>query len=297
VGQSTGLLVVGLAFVAGGCRQLLGLDEPRTADAFAWDAAIDGQLASWNPPVASAFLGAALGDMQHPSLSPDMLEVYFDRNRDILTSTRSAIADAWRTPAVVMELSTASVETTPELAPDGNTLAFASDRAGTLGGDDLWIATRGPGGIWQGVVQATVLSSTSNDTGGAFTTDHLAVALASDRANGIDTNLYLATRPDTATAWSISELTMLSATGRDDGNPYLSPDGLTLYFDSDRLTGKSDLFVATRTDRSAEFTSVKAISELDTMYNEQAPWVSADGHHIYFSSDRSGTYAIYEASR
>jgi len=71
-------------------------------------------------------------------------------------------------------------------------------------------------------------------------------------------------------------------------------------FASRRLTqgGTTDLFQATRADASSPFASSLApISELNTSASEEDPWISQDGRHILFTSDRSGRSRIYEAWR
>ena len=41
---------------------------------------------------------------------------------------------------------------------------------------------------------------------------------------------------------------------------------------------------------------LRRIDELSTDSDERDPWLSPDGRELYFSSDRSGQYAIYVAA-
>ena len=63
-----------------------------------------------------------------------------------------------------------------------------------------------------------------------------------------------------------------------------------------RRTGQgrtSDLFHAIRPDVAAAFADTPApIAELNTDAWEGDPWLSADGRHLLFMSDRSGTSRI-----
>jgi Tol biopolymer transport system component len=60
----------------------------------------------------------------------------------------------------------------------------------------------------------------------------------------------------------------------------------------------TDLFQTARSDVSSPFASrVDPISELNTSHSEEDPWVSQDGRHILFVSDRDGRSRIYEARR
>jgi Tol biopolymer transport system component len=83
----------------------------------------------------------------------------------------------------------------------------------------------------------------------------------------------------------------------DDG--YLTDDGLTLYFSSDRINGTQDLFVTERSDLASPFAPPVPLETLNTStYDERDPWVSPDGHEIYFTSDRTGgELQIFHATR
>ncbi|MCP4458865.1 MAG: OmpA family protein [Cytophagales bacterium] len=71
-----------------------------------------------------------------------------------------------------------------------------------------------------------------------------------------------------------------------DSTPVLSPDGLTLYFSSNRPGGHGgdDLYVA-NVDRRGRWVDVRNLGpEINTPGNESFPYVSTDGK-LYFSSD------------
>ncbi|HSD89056.1 MAG TPA: hypothetical protein VLB44_16120, partial [Kofleriaceae bacterium] len=77
-----------------------------------------------------------------------------------------------------------------------------------------------------------------------------------------------------------------------------SPDGLRLYFTSDRGVGASiDIYVATRTSPTAAFGTPGAITELDSPQNERDMTLSHDELEIFIASDRSGDFEIYRSSR
>jgi Tol biopolymer transport system component len=112
-------------------------------------------------------------------------------------------------------------------------------------------------------------------------------------------HLFSATRPDASAAWlSASEITALNSAW-EDTDPALFSSGSGLMFASRRLTqgGTADLFQAARPDESSPFQSLAPIYELNTSFTEESPWVSQDGKHILFTSDRSGHRRIYEAFR
>jgi hypothetical protein len=80
--------------------------------------------------------------------SSDGLEIFFWSDRtgrfQIHTATRPSTAALFSPPTVVSSLDPGvghSIDE-PDLSPDGRTLFFASDQPGTVGGIDIWLATR-----------------------------------------------------------------------------------------------------------------------------------------------------------
>jgi hypothetical protein len=88
-----------------------------------------------------------------PVLSRDGLTIYFSSKRtvggahgndDIWVARRTVATDGFDTPTNVNELNSAAADGPRWLSADNCTLYFTSDRAGGLGGYDLYQATRGP---------------------------------------------------------------------------------------------------------------------------------------------------------
>lgn len=63
-------------------------------------------------------------------------------SNDLWTSTRQTVHHAWAPPSNVGSLNTANSDVTPWLSGDGLMLIFGSSRAGGLGGQDIYYATR-----------------------------------------------------------------------------------------------------------------------------------------------------------
>lgn len=72
-----------------------------------------------------------------------------------------------------------------------------------------------------------------------------------------------------------------------DAEPFISKDGLTLLFESDR-SGNFDLWAATRPDATSPFSAAFVLSELNSMHYDGAPTMTADGLTIIFHSLRPG---------
>lgn len=81
-----------------------------------------------------------------PFVRHDGLEIFFFRGPtifDIFTATRSDPTERWSAVVRVdAPISSAFNEQAPKLSKDGKTLLFSSNRPGTLGGLDIWMATR-----------------------------------------------------------------------------------------------------------------------------------------------------------
>jgi len=76
-----------------------------------------------------------------------------------------------------------------------------------------------------------------------------------------------------------------------DNNPTLSPDGLSLYFASDRPggLGGTDIWVAQRASRESPWEApVNLGAPISTSSADGAPALSVDGHLLFYHSARSG---------
>lgn len=94
------------------------------------------------------------------------------------------------------------------------------------------------------------------------------------------------------TAWQTpTPVSELNTPGTDCGG-YITPNGLTYYYDVDR-----ELFVARRPDPSQPFSAPTPISELNTGATEADPATTLDELEIFFTSDRQDGSCIYRAAR
>jgi WD40-like Beta Propeller Repeat. len=81
-----------------------------------------------------------------PFIRHDGLEIFFFRGPtifDIFTATRGDPGEPWSTPIRIdAPINSEFNEQAPKLSKDGQTLLFSSNRPGTLGNLDIWMATR-----------------------------------------------------------------------------------------------------------------------------------------------------------
>jgi hypothetical protein len=239
-----------------------------------------------------------------PSLTADLLEIYFNADRgegpgggEIYVAYRASVAAMWDPPEVVMELSTASAETTPQVRADGLEIWFSSDRAGSVGGTlDIWHSTRGSRTApWSMPEHVPELSSDGDDIEPTLFPDGLHIALSSDRSGGSgEFDVYFADRSTvSAPTWNApNRVVDLATGGTDDGFPF---DLRTFYI---RVgTSNADLYVMTRSSPTGSFDMSRELTELNSTSGDGDPWLSPDGRVIFFSSGRSGTTHLYWASR
>jgi Tol biopolymer transport system component len=257
----------------------------------------------WTPfgtPQVVTGLRSATDDLMDPSMTFEQLELYFDSpsngQTDIWVSTRTVASDPWGPSSIVAELSSPQNDQDPEVSVDGLTMYMASDRGGSM---QIYVSQRRTRVTAWGTPTIISLGTSTLDEAPGLDRTQLNLVFGSRRGAETNAHLYAATRPDTSAAWmNVTELSALNSNWEDTG-PALFNNGSGLVFATRRLTsgGTSDLFQAARPDETSTFTSLAAVTELNTSANEEGPWMSQDGTMILFASDRSGHFQIYQASR
>ena len=103
----------------------------------------------------------------------------------------------------------------------------------------------------------------------------------------------MASRPNTNSSFDdVVALTNVNSNFADT-SPYLSPDGLSLYFNSDR-NGNTQIFESTRNTLSDPFGTPEHLSFFDALNGNAAdPFLSSDGTAFYFTSVQNGNSDIY----
>jgi len=272
-------------------------------DASGVDASSGDAGQTFGPATIVPGLRSDTDDVEDPSLTFEETEIYFASptggQNDIWVSRRTLASDPWGPSTLVAELSGPQNDQDPEVSVDGLVMYFSSDRDG--GGLRLYASTRRTRDTpWQMPTRVDTLGSSTLDAAPSLDRGQLYLVFASQRGAASAPHLFAAMRPDASAAWqSAAEITALASAWQD-SDPALFSDGRALLFASRRLTqgGTTDLFQATRADVSSPFASSLApVSELNTSAAEEDPWVSQDGRHIVFVSDRSGRKRIYEARR
>lgn len=267
-------------------------------------AAVCSAQTPFGEPVLVEELFAPEASNDDPSLTADMLELYFDTDRagtsDIWRATRSSVDAPWGAPEPVAILNSRASEGTPELAPDGLTLWFASDRL-TTGTMDVWVTQRASREEpWSTATLANGLgiNSPSNERGAAPAADGHMLFFQSDREGSLGGwDLYLTERAAPTEPWeAAAHLVEISSTGKDI-SPFPTQDALLIYFASDR-SGVTNLYVAARRSVEEPFDAPSPVTTVNSDAIDEDAWVSPGGGVMYFASRRGGGLAqIYRADR
>jgi hypothetical protein len=282
--------------VGGDARDDGSVDMPGDVSA---DAPIDAQpLGPFTAVTVLSTLSTA-GNEDDPTLTGDMLEIYFERSGDIYYSVRTSINDPWPAGQMVTAASSASGETTPEVTLDGLELFFASTRGGGAGGTDIYVTTRANrNAAWGNATRVAELDTASEDvTPTTIGSAALLMYLSSTRpGGGGGYDLWRTTRPARTQPWAAPVWIPSISSAGTETEPWVDLAETTIYISADGLGGR-DLYTATRTDTSSAWGALVPVAELNSAGSEEDPWLSPDGHTMFFASSRAGSADLYMATR
>jgi Tol biopolymer transport system component len=262
------------------------------------------ELGPFSAPQNLAAVNSTADDLD-PWLSGDGLSLYVSTFRtggaggsDLWVASRQSTSSPFSSIAPVVNVNSTADDAAAAGTPDTLLLVFASARTGTLGLQDLMFATRQQAGDEFGAPAfLTGLNSSSHDSDPALTADGLLLCYSTDRSSGWNgRDIWCATRATASSSFGDpEELTDVTSTDSDT-DPCLSGDGLTIFFSSTRDggSGGSDIWTASRLDRSLPFGAATRVAELCSTSNDWGAALSADGMTIYFASDRAGGVGLLD---
>ncbi len=244
-------------------------------------------------------------------VSADGLEMYIDSDRpggrgnwDIWVLKRASTDDSWGAPENLgPTVNTSAEEGLATISADGLTLHFSSTgRAGGYGGNDIYAVTRPTKtDPWGPAVNLGPAVNSPRDDGSVwFSADGLELFYGSWRSSGYGlSDVYTAKRVTVNDPWGEpANLGPVVNTTNSEDFPYLSPDGLVLFF-SDRNNGPfrpggyggGDLWMARRASRSDPWQPpVNLGPTVNSLSFDGCLRISPDGRMLYFSSERPGGF-------
>jgi hypothetical protein len=254
---------------------------------------------AWGMPAPVAGILDATTAVADPTLSLDQLELFVVSGGAIYRSTRTAIGAPWTLPQIVIAAPVGAAYHTPKLSPDGLQMLLGSTATADNSEALLFTSrTAAAATTWAPPVPVvltgtTIMATPSTATFGPG--NHVIFATLGGANVG---DLYEAAIDPVTHALSSAMLVPASDANALDADPYLTPDGMHLYFNSTR-GGRSELYVASRRSLTDTFGDAVVLKELSGPVGiETAPWVAPGGHVIYFTSNRMNlTDRLFTATR
>lgn len=239
-----------------------------------------------------------------PTLTADMLEMYFDSARtgglgsgDIWLTVRPSVNDAWSAPVNVLELNSTASDTTPEVSADGLVMFLGSARAGNT---DLYVSSRATRSLpWSPPAPVVQLNSSDGDYAVSLSPNMLSLFMGSTRPGMGGYDLYTSSRGSVAAAWSSPMPVLELDTAADETDPWADTSRTILYFTTDRPAGAGgwDIWMTTRPTATATFGSPAPVAELNSAATDSDVWLAPDMQTAFFASNRGGNTELYVATR
>lgn len=176
------------------------------------------------------------------------------------------------------------------LSYDGLEMYIESDRAGGVGGFDLWVLRRTATDEDWGPPEnlGTSVNTAKNEGGASISADGLTLYFNSDIGRQWP-DIYMTTRASRDAPWgSPVSLGPKVNTGDGNGGPWISPDGLELFFWSyvSGGYGRSDLYVLRRATLDDPWGDPVNLGPLvNTTTEDISPCLSPDGLLLFFSDN------------
>lgn len=253
-------------------------------------------------------------------ISRDGLALYFASVRaggsganDIWVATRSSINESFSNATVLANVNSTGQDQCPAITDDGQWLYFVSNRTGSCGDLDLYVAARAgvsPADWGAPVHMGCTVNSAQGEEGPALYTDIYGgtqLYFSSNRTGTVGGFDIFSMTVDTNTnglATSIPVAVPGVNTTSNDRRPTIRYDGLEMIFETNRSGsqyGGHNLWSATRTSVLDNFGSTVPEDRINSNQEEARPSLNGDGTELYFTSNRTGSLGnnndIYQTQR
>jgi len=237
-----------------------------------------------------------------PSITSDGLSLFFNSARpggygsyDLWVTTRATTEGDWGAPTNLgATVNSSGSDGGPSISADGLSLFFGSIRSGGSGSSDLWVTTRATTeDQWETPVNlGPSINSSYGDGVPSISAYGLSLFFMSNRPGGSGgDNIWFTTRGTINGEWSDPVHLGPNVNGSLSGFPYISDDGLSLFFTSLRAGGfgSIDIWLSKRNTKNDPWrVPVHLGPEVNSSRDELAVCISSDWTTLFFSSRRSG---------
>ncbi len=273
-----------------------------------WDLWVATRLttdADWGPPENLGPTVNTPSDDGPGSISADGLSLYFASNRaggfgsyDTWVTTRATKGGVWGIPVNLgPTVNSATGDDHPSISADGLSLYFVSNRAGGSGSQDLWVTTRATlSDPWGAPVNlGSTVNSSNFEEWPAISADGLLLFFYSGPGSNSSGphDIWVTRRATVSDPWGQAlNMGLGINSSASDGVPWISADGLELYFSSWRTGGygAGDIYVTRRSTKNDPWGEpVNFGPVVNSAYNEVSASLSPDGRVLLFSDLLDGT--------
>ena len=174
------------------------------------------------------------------------------------------------------------------VSEDGERMYFSSDRAGGIGNQDIYLATKNVG-VWQTPMNlGSTINSTADDMYCKEGNSGNELYFSSNNTLNGDFNILRSWKNNGV--WQeptsdIFEFVNKSAAGIEDLGPVLSADGDVMYFSSNRYDGKWRFYKSTWLSNKWDYPVMIEIANIFSLYNNIMCFMSGNDNKIYFTSN------------
>jgi tetratricopeptide (TPR) repeat protein len=218
-------------------------------------------------------------------------DVYVSRNKD----------GVWSAPENLgSPINSETHDACVALSPDGQRMIVYRTSPDLLSGD-LYVTRMGADGKWGPLqIYGNEINSQFIETSACFSNDTSEIYFTSNRPGGYGgKDIYRIKKLPNGRWAKAFNLGKEINTPYDDDDPYLHPDGVTLYFSSKghSTMGEYDVFKAVLNTETNTFSPAESLGyPINSVNNDRFFVLSGDGKHGYYSSvkeDSKGSSDIY----
>ncbi len=253
-------------------------------------------------PGASSAIGEDDG-----TLSNSKLEVIWSKADPAIDGGRKHLYWASRPTVTSMQWSTpvrlsfnldGTSDETPRFSADDKTLFFASSRAPTTGGLDIFMTQRGTVGTSAGWSAPTIVSGINSAQTDKWcmqcSTGRYLMTSGRNNPTTPNDDIY----EGVVNGGQPTLVTQLSDLTNSDNGPFLASDCMTMYFASTR-SGTNRIYISTRTTANGPWSAPQLLPDFMAIGTSQEdPWLSEDGKTFMFSATTTaGNKDVYITTR